>query len=85
MILVAVAPDGELLKKTLPIDDPSPEQVKLDPNQAITGEFDLREIFDDLAEISKKSDIQLFWAYEAPAELHISRWSGGWTLIPKQK
>jgi hypothetical protein len=33
----------------------------------------------------KKSDIQLFWAYQAPKELNLPRWSGGWILLPHQK
>jgi hypothetical protein len=85
MILVAVMPDGQSLKKELPVDDPSPDQVSVNPNEFIQGEIDLHKIFRGLDEALNKSDIQLFWAYEAPQELHIHRWSGGWILIPKQK
>jgi len=33
----------------------------------------------------KKSDVLLFWAYKAPAALHIPRWTGGLVVIPQQK
>jgi hypothetical protein len=85
MILVAAMPDGQTLKKELPVDDPSPDQVSLNPKESIQGEIDLRNIFRGLEGALRKSDVQLFWAYEAPDELHMSRWSGGWILIPRQK
>lgn len=85
MILVAVMPGGEGLKKELPVDDPSPEQVSLSPGESIQGEIDLRRIFRGLDEALRKSDVQLFWAYKAPEEVHIGRWSGGWILLPQQK
>ena len=85
MILVAVMPDGQTLKKELPVDDPSPEQVTLNPKEAIRGQIDLRKIFRGLDDVLRRSDVQLFWAYEAPEELNIPHWSGGWILLPKQK
>jgi hypothetical protein len=85
MILLAVKPDGQIIKKELPVDDPSPNQVSLNPKESLKGEIDLRKIFRGLDEALRQSDIQLFWAYEAPDELHIPRWSGGWILIQKQK
>lgn len=85
MILVAVTPDGQMVKKELPVDDPSPEQISLNPKESVKGEIDLRKIFRGLDAVLRKSDVQLFWAYQAPAELHIPHWSGGWILIPKQK
>jgi|SRR3974377_82337 len=85
MILVAVMPDGQTIKKQLPVDDPSPTEISLNPKEFMKGEIDLRKIFRGLEEAVRKSDIQLFWAYEAPEELHIPRWSGGWILVSKQK
>lgn len=85
MILVAVMPDGQIVNKELPVDDPTPVQVSLDAKELIKGEIDLRKVFRGLDKVLKKSDVQLFWAYEAPEELRIPRWSGGWILIPKQK
>ena len=84
MILIAVMPTGECVKKELRVDDPSPEQVSLAPNKSMKGNVDLRQIFRDLDVILRKSDVQLFWAYEAPEDLHIPHWSGGWILIPKR-
>lgn len=83
MILVAVTSDGVYLKKELPVDDPSPDQVSLGVQESIKGEVDLREIFRGLDEALKKSDVHLFWAYEAPEEMHIAR-AGGWIFISQR-
>jgi hypothetical protein len=44
-----------------------------------------RGAFSDLRRWTAVSDVHLFWAYEAPKELNIPHWSGGWMLIPKTK
>ena len=82
MILVAVTSSGQYLKNELPVDDPSPEQVSLDPKELIKGEIDLRKVFRGLDGVLKKSDVHLFWAYAAPEELHIAQ-AGGWIFIPQ--
>lgn len=84
-ILVAVTPHGECLNRNFPIDDPSPERVTFEPNESLSGEINLRKHFSGLDNALKKSDIHLYWAYEAPKELNIAKWSGGWILIPQQK
>jgi hypothetical protein len=83
--LVAVMPNGECLEQNVIAGDPSPEQVSLDPNESVSGDVNLTEIFKDLSVAIKKSDIHLFWAYRAPEELNLPRWSGGWILLPRQK
>jgi hypothetical protein len=85
MILIAATPGGQYLSRNFPIDDPSPERVSLEPNGSLSGEVSLRKAFRGLDHALEKSEIHLFWAYEAPEELHIARWSGGWILIPKRK
>jgi hypothetical protein len=84
IILVAVTANGQYLKKELPIDDPSPEQITLDPKESIEGSIDLRKVFHNLDEVLKRSDVHLFWAYQAPSQLHIAP-AGGWILIPQQE
>src|SRR5215469_16326180 len=59
MILVAVMPDGQTLKKELPVDDPSPDQVTLNPKEAIQGQIDLRKIFRGLDDVLRRTDVQL--------------------------
>jgi hypothetical protein len=83
MILVAVTPDGRTLKKELPVDDPSPEQVTVDPKESIKGEIDLQGAFRGLDETLKKSAIHLFWAYDAPKELRVGP-AGGWIFMPQR-
>lgn len=81
MVLVAVTPEGKYLDKELFVDDPSPERVSLEPKGSLSGSIDLQRIFKDLNKALSKSDVHLFWAYDAPKELEIDRWSGGWILI----
>ena len=85
MILVAVTAHGDCLDRNFPIDDPSPERVTFEPNESLSGEINLRQHFDGLDNALKKSDIHLYWAYDAPKELNIPKWSGGWILIPQRK
>ena len=84
MILVAVTPGKEYIVRNFPVDDPSFEKVSLDPNESFNGEVNLEKAFTGLDAALKKSDIHLFWAYEAPKELHLAHWSGGWILIPQR-
>ena len=81
MILVAATPQGHMIDKSLPVDDPSPEHVSLEPNETLRGDINLANYFQGLDGALKKSEIHLFWAYKAPDELHIASWSGGWILI----
>jgi len=86
MIFVPVNSDGQCIgERLLPVDDSGFQKLSLDPNESITGDIDLRRFVPELEKALKKSDVHLFWAYKAPEELHIARWSGGWILIPKQK
>jgi len=84
MILVALTSDRNFITRNIPVDDPSPERVSLEPNESLSGEVSLDKAFSGLDAALKKSDINLFWAYEAPEELHIAHWSGGWLLIPQR-
>jgi hypothetical protein len=72
-------------KRDIPVDDPMLDEISVEPNTPLSGDIDLERLFPDIRRVSKVSDVQLFWAYEGPEALHISHWSGGWILIPKQK
>jgi hypothetical protein len=86
MLFVAVKPDGQCVaNRIFTIDDPSPEGISLEPNASISGDIDLQRFVPGLDKALKKSGIHLFWAYQAPEELHIARWSGGWVLIPQRR
>jgi hypothetical protein len=50
----------------------------------LAGDIDLQYEFVALESALKKSEIHLFWAYKAPDQLRIHRWSGGWILIKQQ-
>jgi hypothetical protein len=85
MVLVPVWRDGQCLAKFYPVEDLPVRQFSLEPYGSLSGDIDLQSVFPDLEKALKKSDINLFWAYEAPPELQSTRWSGGWILIPKTK
>jgi hypothetical protein len=84
MIFAAVKPNGESMELALPIDDPHPGKVSVEPGATLAGDIDLTDVIRDLT-VTKKSDVHLFWAYKAPDGLHIPRWSGGWVFIPQQR
>jgi hypothetical protein len=85
MVLVAAKSYSEPLKKVLPVEDPARKQISVEPGQTLSGTLDLDGIFEGLDEARRKSDVHLFWAYQAPPELNIGRWSGGWILLPQSK
>jgi len=85
MKLVAMTPGENYLERFYPTDDPSPEEVSFEPNEQQSGDINLHMKIAGLDAATKKSDVFLFWAYEAPKELNIPHWSGGWILIPMQK
>lgn len=85
LLLTAITPDGQCVQRNVPIDDPGLEKVTLTSNQWVSGTIDLRFYFMGLDTVAKKSDVHLFWAYQAPPELKIATWSGGWVMIPQQK
>lgn len=82
---IVVALEGRCLNRELPVSDSMFDEISMEPNTSLTGKIDLEAIFPDIDRVLKDRDLQLFWAYEAPAELNIPRWSGGWILIPRQK
>jgi hypothetical protein len=84
MVFAAVRPNGEPVDLIFPVDDPGPTKVSVKAREALTGDIDLRYVVRDVNAM-KKSEVLLFWAYKAPDELHIPRWSGGLVLIPQQK
>lgn len=85
MVIIATVAGGSCLERAQPIEDPVPIELFLNPNEEMSGDIDLERMFPRIREILRLSDVQLFWAYEAPETLHIPHWSGGWILIPKQK
>jgi hypothetical protein len=84
MVFAATKPNGESLDLELPVDDPGMREVSVKAGETLTGDVDLRYVVRDL-NVLKKSDVLLFWAYKAPAALHLPRWSGGLVVIPRQK
>lgn len=61
------------------------EKVTFAPGAYLSADIDLGDFFKDLKGALRKSDVNLFWAYEAPAELQIAHRSGGWIFLPQQK
>ena len=68
----------------LPVSDPGLSEMSVKPGEALTGDVDLRNVIRDLS-VLKKSDVLLFWAYQAPAVLNLPSWKGGLVVIPQQK
>jgi hypothetical protein len=84
MVFAAARPNGEAVEMLLPVSDPGLSEMSVKPGEALTGDVDLRNVIRDLS-VLKKSDVLLFWAYKAPAALHLPSWKGGLVVIPQQK
>ena len=84
MVFAAVKPSGESVDLELPVADAVMREVSVKAGETLTGDVDLRNVIGDL-NVLKKSDVLLFWAYEAPAALHLPRWTGGLLVLPQQK
>ena len=85
IVLVAVTASGESLQRDMPIDDPSPQKISLEPGESVSGTIDLRKSFRSLDSALAKGDVNLLWAYNAPRELGIAPHSGGWILLRRRK
>lgn len=83
MVFAATRPNEEPVELLLPVSDPGLAEMSVKPGEILTGDIDLRYVIDPNA--LKKLDVLLFWAYKAPAALHIPRWSGGLVVIPQQR
>jgi hypothetical protein len=84
LIFRAVKPDGQSIDLWPPIGEDLPDKVSVEPGATLVGDIDLHDLIRDLR-VTKSSDLHLFWAYKAPDELNIPRWSGGWVFIPRQR
>ena len=84
MVFAAATPNEEAVELLLPVADPGWKEISVKPGETLTGDVDLRYVIGDSSAL-KKSDVLLFWAYKAPAELQLPKWSGGLIVIPKQK
>jgi len=84
MVVVAALGGGRCLRRFLPIEDAPFNKIVVGPATPLSGSIDLERLFPNLRDALKESDVQLFWAYQAPEALKIPTWSGGWILINKQ-
>jgi hypothetical protein len=85
MIFMAVTSEGAPLEVSMPVDDPMFDEISVEPGGSLTGEIDLNYFFSNLSPATKRSEVNLFWAYQSPEQRHIPHWTGGWILLPQQK
>ena len=84
MVFAATRPSEEPVELLLPVSDPGLSEISVKPGEMLTGDVDLQNVIKDLS-VLKKSDVLLFWAYKAPAALHLPGWNGGLVVVPQQK
>src|SRR5215469_11814625 len=84
MVFAAARPNGEDIELLLPVADPGLKEISVKSGETLRGDVDLRYVIGD-SNVLKKSDVLLFWAYKAPAALHLPNWSGGLVIILQQK
>ena len=83
-MFAAARPNGEDIELLLPVADPGLKEISVKSGETLRGDVDLRYVIGD-SNVLKKSDVLLFWAYKAPAALHLPNWSGGLVIILQQK
>lgn len=66
ILLIAAQTDrpGTLLEKTLPVDDPGPEQVTIAPGVTVSGTIALPQRFPGFEEALRSRDVVVFWSYQ---------------------
>jgi hypothetical protein len=82
-IIVAVTDTGEVLRRTLPIDDPGPATAVLRPGVPSKGRVQLLRMFPQLKGISSQTEVVVFWSYQPKGIAEISR-EGGWVSAGKR-
>jgi hypothetical protein len=85
MLLLAVRTDpaGSVLERSLPVDDPGPATVTLQPGETLEGDIPLAERFPEFAEAQKAGALLVFWAYRfQPVGTPPLSWTGGLVIFP---
>jgi hypothetical protein len=86
LILVPITSDQKQrrLEESLFVDDPGPGTVTIQPSQRLSGRVELSKRFPELLTIVKKTDVIIFWSYQAEltSGTKTSRISGGRLLGP---
>jgi hypothetical protein len=87
IILVAVHANalGTPLDKEVPIDDPTPDTLLLEPGTTYRGRISLPSRFPGFAEARRSRDVIVFWSYALQSidGEQLPR-SGGFLLFPKR-
>ncbi len=87
MVVIAARTDavGTVLEQTLPIDDPGPATITIEPGQVLTGNIALCERFPGFLDAIRERDIIVFWSYQLTTVSGSSLpRTGGYVLFPRQ-
>lgn len=87
MIVIAARADavGTILERTLPIDDPGPTTITIQPGQVLTGSISLPERFPGFLDALRERDVIVFWSYQiTPVGSAAPPRAGGYLLFPRQ-
>jgi hypothetical protein len=86
--VVVATPTGEPLEEdVLPIDDPGPAMVVLEPRQEMRGSLDLTARFPTLRDRRRETDLLVFWSYQflqTMPQAEAKR-AGGWLVVPSRR
>jgi hypothetical protein len=88
MILVAVEATSPhpVLKAPFPIDDPTPQRVRIESKETLKGTVDLEERFPGITRALQSHEIVLFWSYQVRSVTDdVGERLGGFAVIPAEK
>jgi hypothetical protein len=85
MLLLAAEnrPNAEVLPMAWPTDDPDSRTVILPPHQSLAGDIDLQTRFTTFSSAIDRSDVVLFWSYDANCIGGSSPVARGSLVIPR--
>lgn len=84
---VAVVPGGPGLRRSLPVEDPSPEIIVVKPGSILQGRVDLSRQFPSFSADARSEEIVVFWTYRLETEDGVSsnRVAGWLSFEPERK
>ena len=88
MLVIVVRADsaGSVLDRSLPVDDPGPGTVTVQPGQTLEGDIAIAPRFPGFVQALSEADLLVFWGYrfQAVGQAPLP-WTGGLVLFPSSR
>ena len=81
-LIIAVTSGGEVLQRSLPIDDPGPSILVLRSGVAARGSLNLLTLYPQLKRIASTAEVIVFWSYQPRLKAFKAERVGGFVALP---